>query len=384
MQQTSLFDEDTLSCLICGLKSNQLISHVTRVHKISTSEYYLRFPGSCLSRMTEAQKKKISDAKSKKDSKNKKIKMEKRKRREEVSSLEMLKCRLCQYESSLSLISHIMNKHGVKMNEYRAIYPGDQVQRASPSQSKKLSEKMKSILENEEEKKRFLEWRSFPSEMKHWIRKGVSEEEAKEKVAEFQRFQSLKGNNDKTRLLRHEKNLGDKNPMSLMSISEKHSISIEEARKLTPCFGRSGPSHPMFGKKHSEEALKKIAGAHHLSNPSYRSTGEIELENECRKISDDVKANFRISRWNVDIIFVSKNIIVEFFGDYWHMNPLKYKDDDVHSLYKKTALQVRERDNRKLNELKKLGYQVIVIWEHDWRYNRVDQIKRINDAFNSI
>ncbi len=330
--------------------------------------------------MTEEQKNKISETKSLKDSKNKQLKRESRSRYEEVSSLGNLKCKLCEYESALSLISHITNKHHMKMQEYRDLYPNDVIQRSAPSQLKKQSESMKARLEDEEEKKRFLERRSFPSEIKHWTRKGFSEEDAKKKVAEFQSSQSLKGNNDRTRSLRREKNLGDKNPMSLPSISQKNSVSLEEAKKLTPCFGRSGPLHPMFGKKHSKEAIRKIG-------MNINTTQKSKLEHE---ITDIIVFNYGglkneyVDGWCCDYVNHERKIIFEVFGDFWHHNPKKYAEDWVNPFTKRDTKYVRERDNRKIEELKICGFQVIVIWEYDWRYDRENQLKRIHDAFNSV
>jgi len=376
----NLYEDDTLSCLICGLKSNQLISHVTRIHNLKPAEYYFKFPGSRLSKLTEAQKNKMRDTKLAKNSKNRKLQKEKQSRKEEVSSLGKLKCRLCEYESPLSLISHIMNKHHMKMYEYRELYPNDVVQRSAPSQLKKQSENMKARLEDEEENKNFLEWRSFPSEIKHWMKKGFSEEDAKRKVAEFQSSQSLKGNNDRTRSLRREKNLGDKNPMSLLSISQKNSVSLEEARKLTPCFGRSGALHPMFGKKHSQEAIRKIGMN---INTTHKSKLEHEITNIIVFNYGGLKNEY-VDGWCCDYVNHERKIVFEVFGDFWHHNPRKYNEDWVNPFTKRDTQYVRERDNRKIEELKTCGYQVIVIWEYDWRYDRENQLKRIHDAFNSV
>lgn len=47
--------------------------------------------------------------------------------------------------------------------------------------------------------------------------------------------------------------VGDKNSQSLKSISERFNCSIEDARKLTTCFGRTGEKHPMYGVKLTQE-----------------------------------------------------------------------------------------------------------------------------------
>lgn len=380
----SLSEDDTLECLLCGRRANQLVSHVTRHHKMQTTEYYLMFPGAKLSRLTATQKQKMIDTKSAKSSKHKQNKQKQQERRDEVANDELLRCEICGFKSALSLISHITRKHNTPMPDYRQRYPDAAVQRSAPSQKRSLSESLKKKLEDEDERQRFMDWRSFPSEIKHWTRKGFTEEEALQKVAAFQGTQSLKGNNDATRSIRSNLYSGESNPMSLQSLAKKNNVSISEAIKLTPCYGRVGSLHPMFGKKHTSESLAKIASAPHLSNPSYRSSGEIELENFCRTICNDVETNKRISCWNVDVVSWTKKVVIEFFGDFWHMHPAKYGLNDIHQLFRKPASHIWARDEKKINDLKNRGFKVIIIWERDWRLDRETQLQRIQDAFYSV
>jgi len=295
----------------------------------------------------------------------------------------ILKCQICGKQSLGSLISHITRKHKISMCDYRLQFPNCKVQQMSQKAIENNSLAQKIRLLNVENRKKFLEWRSFPSEIKHWTKKGFSEIEAREKVIEFQREQSIKGNNEKTHIKRSLKYSGDKNPMSLTSISNREGVTRGEASKLTPCFGRTGDKHPMFGKKHTDEAIAKIASAPHLSNPDYRSKPECELEIECRLIGE-LKNNMSIKRWNVDILFTRKLLIVEFFGDWWHMNPKKYSAQMVHKVMNKTADQIWSRDARKLCELREQGYEVVVIWETEWRNSKDECIERIKNAYNRI
>lgn len=369
--------------MLCGLKSNQLVSHVTRKHRMSTAEYLLIFPDTKLTHLTAAQIQKMKETKSLKETKSKQHKQRMQAHRDEIVGVNALRCEICGFESALSLISHITRKHDMLMADYRNFYPAALIQRSATSQKARLSESLKKKLEDEDEKQRFMEWRSYPSEIRHWTRKGFSELEAQSKVAEFQKNQSLKGNNDRTRALRSKMYSGENNPMSLQSLAKKNGIPISAAVKLTPCYGRIGSLHPMFGKNHTSESLAKIANAPHLSKPSFRSLGEIELENFCRSICGDIESNKRISQWNVDVVSWTKNVIIEFFGDFWHMNPVKYGPDDIHCLFKRPASSIWERDERKVKDLKSKGFTVIIVWERDWRFERENQLQRIKNAFNS-
>lgn len=375
-----------IKCLLCELSTTTLASHLKARHGMTSKQYREKYPGALTSKINPTQIEKQRATKSKKDSKNKRLLLERLKREEELIAAgnEPIVCHVCGFESMISIISHVIEKHNMKMDVYRASYPKCIVQRMPLSQRKAQSNKMKEKLEDPFEREAFLQWRSFPSEVKHWIRKGFDPREAETKIKEFQRAQSLKGNNDKTRALRSERSSGDNNPMSLVSIADRHGVSIQEASMMTPCHGRVGDRHPMFGKKHTEEAIEKIANAPHLSNPAYRSIPERQLEELCAKIAP-VSHNVGIGRWNVDVLFNYKKLIVEFFGDYWHMNPAKYDDPNVvHGIMKITAGKIWEKDASKLTDLKARGYEVIVVWESDWRLEKEKHMKKIQEAYEKM
>jgi hypothetical protein len=71
-------------------------------------------------------------------------------------------------------------------------------------------------------------------------------------------------------------------------------------------------------------------------------------------------------RYNLDAYDPEKNIIYEFYGDYWHGNPMVYDINDTNTnVNKKFGLlyndtMIREKD------LKSLGYNLVTIWEHDF------------------
>lgn len=290
---------------------------------------------------------------------------------------------LCDRRCNGSLISHITRTHGMQMDAYRAQFPGAPVQRTSAQGRMNNAAAQKLRLQDPEARKKFDDWRSCPSEVKHWTRKGYSEQKALEMVAEFQRKQSLKGCNPITSAKRSAKYSGLKNPMSLASIATREGVSEREAKQLTPCFGRTGDKHPMFGKKHTPEAIVKIASAPHLSNPDYRSEPERQLEAYCSQLGV-VQHNVGIGKWNVDVLFEDVKLVVELFGDYWHMNPNRYVATAIHNLMGKTAAELWERDARKLAELRALGYHVELIWESDWRCDSAACMERIALAHNKL
>lgn len=68
-----------------------------------------------------------------------------------------------------------------------------------------------------------------------------------------------------------------------------------------------------------------------------------------------------------DYIDLSKNKIIEFYGDYWHANPIKYSVNT--KIFEKTAQEIWDHDKQREDKLKELGYKVLVIWENEYRKN---------------
>lgn len=64
--------------------------------------------------------------------------------------------------------------------------------------------------------------------------------------------------------------------------------------------------------------------------------------------------------------FCYKNIIIEFNGDYWHMNPSKYTANDINKTTKQRAVDKWNEDSYKKSLAEKYGYKVLVIWESEF------------------
>ena len=74
--------------------------------------------------------------------------------------------------------------------------------------------------------------------------------------------------------------------------------------------------------------------------------------------------------------FVYSNKIIEFNGDYWHMNPEKYNKNDFNKSIQETAENKWKIDALKNNMIKSKGYQVLVIWESEYQQKPKDIIQK--------
>ena len=89
-------------------------------------------------------------------------------------------------------------------------------------------------------------------------------------------------------------------------------------------------------------------------------------------------------KFAIDYYDETLNIGIEFYGDYWHMNPIKYKEDDpipyiTKSKYFHFAKDIWKHDNIRISKIsKKLKTNnIIIIWENDYRQNKKETIDKI-------
>lgn len=129
-----------------------------------------------------------------------------------------------------------------------------------------------------------------------------------------------------------------------------------------------GEGNPFYGKKHTKESLKKMTKTL-TENPrkfSSSSKPEKKIESILKRENFDVIRTYRVKEYVCDIFIKELNLIIEYNGDYWHCNPIKYEPDYMHPHKKKLASQIWEDDKTRIDNLKSYGYNLEVIWEKDF------------------
>lgn len=85
------------------------------------------------------------------------------------------------------------------------------------------------------------------------------------------------------------------------------------------------------------------------------------------------------TRYKADGYCSETNTIFEFHGDYWHGNPELYLSNSKSHTYK-TFGQLYKNTLKKENTIKKLGYNLVVMWENKW--NKINKaIKLLQKKF---
>lgn len=76
--------------------------------------------------------------------------------------------------------------------------------------------------------------------------------------------------------------------------------------------------------------------------------------------------------------FNGNNKIIEFYGDIWHANPQVYQANDTPLKWRGsniTATEIWMRDSKRIDKIKQMGFKVLIVWEKDFRMDRINVIK---------
>jgi hypothetical protein len=89
------------------------------------------------------------------------------------------------------------------------------------------------------------------------------------------------------------------------------------------------------------------------------------------------QAIFSDRRYKVDAYDPTTNTIYEYYGDYWHGNPNVFPPDKINTRTSKnyTMAELYARTMAREELFKSEGYNLITIWEHDFKQQQLDNEK---------
>lgn len=94
-----------------------------------------------------------------------------------------------------------------------------------------------------------------------------------------------------------------------------------------------------------------------------------------------------VGPYSVDFYDVTANVVVEFNGDYWHRNPVKFSGDSTYTLngrtYKTSDKWEYDRKRKEFIE-DCLGCEVLVVWESDFRKDSKKTVYLVADRIKSF
>ena len=200
------------------------------------------------------------------------------------------------------------------------------------------------------------------NQVKYWINKGYSEEEAKQKVSERQSTFTLEkcieryGEEEGTRrYIERQKNWSAK-------VEEQYRQGLFS--KTPHSFSLNSNIYSKFEKDIVDSILESLDI--NINDVCCYKTSQFRLENTNESCKNKI--------FSYDLKIGNK--IIEFNGDFWHMNPDVYDSDYIHPYSNLSAEEKWEIDEIKHQCALENGYDVLTIWENEYNKNKETTIQK--------
>lgn len=189
-----------------------------------------------------------------------------------------------------------------------------------------------------------------PTQLNYWIKKGYNLETSKKKLKERQTTNTLKN---------YQKKYGVCEGMILFE-----NRKIEWSKEIEKQF-RNGNFSKTSSSNYSKTELElfKII------------TDRINIKNYYSGLNDkQFFKRYDGKTYSYDFVYGKK--VIEFNGDYWHCNPKKYNEIYWQSHRQMTAKEIWLFDEKKINSIKNDDFDVLIIWESDYKTNSEQIIEK--------
>ena len=202
-------------------------------------------------------------------------------------------------------------------------------------------------------------------------------EATKKKVSE-----ALKGKKNSEA---HNRKISESNKGRKFSDETRKKMSVARRKRITTEESKRKMSKTWSSPKYADIARANLRKARHNQvKPNRRESqiGQILTEAEIRfKFHHNVDYQTienEHRKKEVDI-FIRPKKIIEHNGTYNHADPRKYKPDDLIREHNKMvkASEIWKREKIILNQIKKQGYKILVIWEQDLLHDTENTTKKI-------
>lgn len=136
--------------------------------------------------------------------------------------------------------------------------------------------------------------------------------------------------------------------------------------------------HSQLTDEQKENHYKKVFAN---KGPSKESQDFLDAVDEFLGISVEREAY-------VDGFFVDgkfENVLIEYYGSTFHCSPLQYHDPSEYcSWIQRTVQEQWDRDKKRLAVFYKNCYDVLVIWDHEWKNDQQKVLERIECAVKRL
>jgi G:T-mismatch repair DNA endonuclease (very short patch repair protein)/predicted RNA-binding Zn-ribbon protein involved in translation (DUF1610 family) len=149
---------------------------------------------------------------------------------------------------------------------------------------------------------------------------------------------------------------------------DKNHMKQEKYRQMSRDIMRSNWDNGILDRKVISEQMKQTQRSGKIKSV-ITSKREKEIVKEIKQLGYKPIHSYRVDSKICDVYIPSLNLIIEYFGDYWHCNPKKYESDFFNKKKGKFAWELWDYDKNKIDLIKSYGYNLEVVWEGDLKLN---------------
>lgn len=132
------------------------------------------------------------------------------------------------------------------------------------------------------------------------------------------------------------------------------------------------------GRKSIHGCLTRM-GVQVTTKDGFDSALEKDIFDTLRLEGFKLRTQYKFGSYFYDFHVEGTNLLIEVNGDYWHCNPVKYINGPINELQRFAIT----RDDLKRKLAIQNGYQLHVVWENDWKYDRTEVVKRLKSEKES-
>lgn len=261
----------------------------------------------------------------------------------EYLNSELIKCELCDKKFKSITNTHLKNKHKITTDEYKLMFPNSKM--ISDSHFDKFA---KWIYSNDN--------KTHCRKMNEISRHSQKRKDAVKKVVQSDEYRK-----------NHSKLMKD-----VLNVHPEYRDTVR---------GICGDKHHHYGKSNWQRWFEKYGKEEadtrlqnwKLKNKIPGGSKNTKIELKVKDILESNGINYihqydKIKLYFVDFYLPDFNLVFEVDGDYWHANPNKYNSNELIKYPGNrvvTAQSVWDKDNIRLDEIKKCGYNVCRIFGSD-------------------
>src|SRR5713101_325397 len=104
---------------------------------------------------------------------------------------------------------------------------------------------------------------------------------------------------------------------------------------------------------------------------------ELSIQRELRKMGLRFQRNYKRLKGSPDIVFLKKKVAIFIDGDFWHGWRLPAWEHKLSKFWRSKLRANRRRDQRNFRRLRRTGWYVIRIWQHQIKNNLQACLRRI-------